>query len=95
MDLTALPSDTSPASVAAHISAIQATVEEQLMDIENVKTANSQLQRKIASLSEQTTEARKTFEDKMVQKKQFEEECLAAQLVVEKLKASAKEFVSR
>jgi hypothetical protein len=94
MDLTTLPSDTSPASVAAHIASIENSVNEQLMDIEKVKTVNSHLQKKIENIGEQIVEANKVIQDKVIAKQKIEEEIVQAQRVAKQLKSTAGEFVS-
>lgn len=93
-DLTTLPSDTSPASVAAHIKSIENSINEQLMDVENVKTANSHLQQKIENINQQLAEARDAIQSKILVKKKLEEEIVQAERVMKQLKGTSGELVS-
>ena len=94
MDLSSLPSDTSPSSVHAHIATLQTNVSEQLMDIENIKTANSHLQRKIQNIAQQVDEAHAALEEKVKAYKALGLEVAQEEKVVQEFKASSDGFVS-
>ena len=64
------------------------------MDIENIKSANATLKRKIENVTGQIPEARQIVEQKVTEKERADDELRAAEQVVDGLMKSAKEFVS-
>lgn len=94
IDYTKLLSNTSPAEVARHIAPLQTQLNEYLNDIENIKTANANYQRKIENLIVQLPEAENEHSKRIQEREDITKEIAKAWKIIDELKATTKEFVS-
>lgn len=94
IDYTKLLTNTSPAEVARHIAPLQTQLNDYLNDIENIKSANANYQRKIENLTVQLPEAEVEHSKRVQEREVITQEIAKAQKIIDELKTTTKEFVS-